>query len=114
MLLDVSKVGCHCNSAAYFVKMPGYNFDQKPDPGEEGDYYCGANYGNGIWCPEYDTWEGNMYTMASALHICSGIPPSYYYDCDRAGCNTNAYNVDPTMMCPKGLYLSFSIPCTFI
>ena len=70
LYLDIREVGCHCNAAAYFVKMPGYNFEQNPEPGEDGDYYCGANRGNGVWCPEYDTWEGNMYTMASALHIC--------------------------------------------
>ena len=56
--IDVSNVGCHCNSAAYFIKMPGNN------PGDGGDYYCDANFGNNIWCPEYDTWEGNKYTMA--------------------------------------------------
>ena len=56
--IDVSRVGCHCNSAAYFINMPGNN------PGEGGDYYCDANFGNSIWCPEYDTWEGNKYTMA--------------------------------------------------
>ena len=82
--------------------MPGYNFEQNPEPGEDGDYYCGANRGNGVWCPEYDTWEGNTYTMASALHICDGVPPNYYYECDRAGCNTNAYFVDPNLMCPDG------------
>ena len=38
--------------------MPGNN------PGDGGDYYCDANLGNNIWCPEYDTWEGNKYTMA--------------------------------------------------
>ena len=56
--IDVSRVGCHCNSAAYFINMPGNN------PGAGGDYYCDANFGNSIWCPEYDTWEGNKYTMA--------------------------------------------------
>ena len=27
--------------------------------GNDGDYYCDANLGNNVWCPEYDTWEGN-------------------------------------------------------
>ena len=37
-----------------------------------GDYYCDANFGNSIWCPEYDTYEGNKYTMAGTLHTCDG------------------------------------------
>ena len=61
--IDVSNVGCHCNSAAYFIKMPGNN------PGDGGDYYCDANLGNNIWCPEYDTWEGNKYTMAGMKEL---------------------------------------------
>ena len=43
--------------------MPGNN------PGDGGDYYCDANFGNNIWCPEYDTWEGNKYTMAGNMKI---------------------------------------------
>merc|ERR1712062_329938 len=93
--IDVSNVGCHCNSAAYFIKMPGNN------PGDGGDYYCDANLGNNIWCPEYDTWEGNKYTTASTLHTCNYIPPKYYDSCDRGGCQTNAYYVDSNLMCPE-------------
>merc|ERR1712126_547519 len=92
--LDPSNVGCHCNAAAYFINMPGNN------PGD-GDYYCDANLGNNIWCPEYDTWEGNKYTMASTLHTCNYIPPKYYDSCDRGGCQTNAYYVDSNLMCPE-------------
>ena len=43
--------------------MPGNN------PGDGGDYYCDANFGNNIWCPEYDTWEGNKYTMAGNMKM---------------------------------------------
>ena len=57
-MIDVSNVGCHCNSAAYFIDMPA----NQPGPG--GDYYCDANHGNELWCPEYDTWEGNRHTVA--------------------------------------------------
>ena len=46
----MSNVGCHCNAAAYFVDMPGNNAG-------DGDYYCDANHGNNIWCPEYDVME---------------------------------------------------------
>merc|ERR1712002_413433 len=91
--IDVSNVGCHCNAAAYFINMPGNN------PGD-GDYYCDANFGNNIWCPEYDTYEGNKYTMAGTLHTCSG-GGGYWDNCDRNGCQTNVYNLDPNIMCPE-------------
>merc|ERR1712018_689119 len=57
--VDVSNVGCHCNSAFYFVQMPGYDSSQNVIAGPGGDYYCDANHVNDNWCPEYDTWEGN-------------------------------------------------------
>ena len=83
--------------------MPGYNSGQQPEPGEGGDYYCDANFGNSVWCPEYDTWEGNKYTMVSTLHTCNYIAPNYYDWCDRGGCGTNAYNVNSNLMCPEGI-----------
>ena len=89
--------------------MPGYGSDQNPNPGEGGDYYCDANLGNNIWCPEYDTWEGNKYTMASTLHTCNYIPPKYYDSCDRGGCQTNAYYVDSNLMCPEGFVLQIIV-----
>jgi hypothetical protein len=65
-----------------------------------GDYYCDANYVNSNFCPEYDTFEGNKYTMLSTLHTCDYVAPNYYPNCDRVGCGTNAYNINPKMMCP--------------
>jgi len=91
--LDLSNVGCHCNAAAYFINMPGNN------PGD-GDYYCDANFGNNIWCPEYDTMEGNKHTIATTLHTCNG-GGGYWDSCDRGGCQVNAFNVDSNMMCPE-------------
>merc|ERR1711909_123136 len=91
--LDLSNVGCHCNAAAHFINMPGNS------PGD-GDYYCDANFGNNIWCPEYDTYEGNKYTMAGTLQTCSG-GGGYWDNCDRSGCQTNVYNLDSNMMCPE-------------
>ena len=38
--------------------------------------------------------------MASTLHTCDYIPPSFYSQCDRNGCSTNAYNANPKGMCP--------------
>lgn len=74
--------------------MPGNN------PGDGGDYYCDANLGNNIWCPEYDTWEGNKHTMAATLHTCNG-GNGYWDSCDRGGCQTNAFNVNSNLMCPE-------------
>merc|ERR1712142_1196835 len=92
--LDLSNVGCHCNAAAYFINMPGNN------PGDGGDYYCDANLGNNIWCPEYDTMEGNKHTIATTLHTCNG-GNGYWDSCDRGGCQVDAFNVDSNMMCPE-------------
>merc|ERR1712215_469292 len=91
--IDVSNVGCHCNAAAYFINMPGNNAGA-------GDYYCDANFGNSIWCPEYDTYEGNKFTMAGTLHTCSG-GGGYWDSCDKSGCQTNIYNIDSNIMCPE-------------
>merc|ERR1712223_1880865 len=46
-------------------------------------------------------FEGNKYTMASTLHTCNYVPPNYYDWCDGGGCQTNAFNVNSNMMCPK-------------
>merc|ERR1719369_1288425 len=91
--LDLSKVGCQCNAAAYFIDMPGNNAGS-------GDYYCDGNMGNGIWCPEYDVLEANKYTIATTLHTCKGDGNGNWDSCDRSGCQVNAYYVDPTIMCP--------------
>merc|ERR1711974_214481 len=90
--LDLSNVGCHCNAAAYFVKMPGNNAG-------DGDYYCDANLGNNIWCPEYDVMEGNKHTIACTLHTCNG-GNGYWDSCDRGGCQTNAFYTNSNLMCP--------------
>ena len=107
LFADLSRVGCHCNAAAYFIQMPGYNSGQSPEPGEGGDYYCDANKVGGNYCPEYDNFEGNKYTMASTLHTCNYIPPNFYDWCDGGGCQTNAFNAVPNMMCPEGKIFKF-------
>jgi len=92
--LDLSRVGCHCNAAAYFIDMPG------PGAGEGGDWYCDANFVGGQWCPEYDTLESNKHTVAGTLHTCNGSPGNWN-DCDRGGCQNNAFYVDSNMFCPE-------------
>jgi len=94
--IDVSNVGCHCNSAGYFIKMGG----SQGNGGNDGDYYCDANLGNNVWCPEYDTWEGNKHTMAVTLHTCNG-GNGYWDNCDRGGCQTNAFYANGNLMCPE-------------
>merc|ERR1719383_716267 len=92
--IDLSNVGCHCNAAGYFIGMPGAN------GGEGGDYYCDANFVGGQWCPEYDCLESNRHTIAGTLHTCNGSPGNWN-DCDRGGCQANAFNVDSNMFCPE-------------
>jgi hypothetical protein len=38
--------------------------------------------------------------MASTLHTCDYIAPSWYSTCDRNGCQENAYNANSKGMCP--------------
>lgn len=94
--VDLSNVGCECNAAAYFVDMPASGVG-------DGDYYCdaviGSNYNN--WCPMYHLMEGNKYTMATTLHTCEKSAGGGWDTCDIFGCQVNAYNVDPEMMCPE-------------
>lgn len=87
--IDVSNVPCKCNAAMYWVNMPGYE-GTNPTPGPGGDWYCDANFVNGNWCPEYDTFEGNAESMSVAIHTCDYVPPNDYSRCDRGGCGTNA------------------------
>jgi len=94
--IDVSNVDCRCNSAGYFVSM-----HTNPYPGDWGRYYCDANFVNGVWCPEYDTWEGNKYTMSSALHTCNKDSNGDWDSCDRPGCASNAFYFDSNLMCPE-------------
>merc|ERR1712133_161072 len=92
--VDVSNVGCHCNAAAYFIDMPGNN------AGGGGDWYCDANFGNSIWCPDYDPFEANKHTLAGTLHTCDGSNNNWR-GCDRSGCQTNIFNLDSNAMCPE-------------
>ena len=109
--LNLSGVGCHCNAAGYFIKMPAQV------PGGGGDYYCDANYVGGIgWaslafmrgvnflcrCPEYDTLESNKYIVTGALHNC-GWDGNWFSDCDMGGCGSSSWYTGG--YCPGGGYL---------
>jgi len=94
--IDLSAVGCHCNAAAHFNRMPG------PKPGESGSYYCDGNFINNQWCPEYDVFEGNKFTMCSTLHRCDNYKSETgWSSCDRGGCQTNAFYENPNLLCPE-------------
>ena len=62
---------------------------------------CDANKVNNNFCPEYDTYEGNKFNMASTLHTCEYVAPNFYPNCDKGGCSSNAFRVDRNMMCPE-------------
>lgn len=42
-IVDLSQVGCSCNAALYFLKMPGYDASQQPDPSDWKNFYCDAD-----------------------------------------------------------------------
>ena len=88
--VDLSNAECGCNAGGYFVNMPG----NPTNGGPGGDFYCDANMGNSIWCPEYDTMEANKYAIASTLHTCSQNANGIWDSCDRGGCQVNTYNID--------------------
>jgi len=83
--LNLSGVGCHCNAAGYFIKMPS-----PYGPGESNDYYCDANYVGGIGCPEYDTLESNKHIVTGALHNCEW-GGDWFNNCDMGGCGSSSW-----------------------
>jgi len=93
--INLDRIGCRCAATAYFVSM-----QQNYNPGEWGQYYCDANFVNGVWCPEYDSFEGNRYTMQTTPHTCQQDAGGYWYNCDTKGCGTNAHDID-NLMCPE-------------
>ena len=95
--VDLSRVGCSCNAALYFISMPGFNASSsEPDP--RGNFYCGANAGKpsintsaaggrGNYCPELDVLEANRFAAQSTPHICNGTNrgSGFYPMCDWYG-----------------------------
>jgi len=77
--LDLSKVGCGCNAAFYFVSMPAGVRT------ECSDYYCDANAVCGSNCAELDIQEGNTHAWATTPH-------NAY---DGKGCEKRADNYGP-------------------
>merc|ERR1711920_601888 len=100
--IDLSKVGCNCNAALFFVSMPGFNNDGTVAKGniDALPYYCDASDVGGVNCWEHDTIEGNMHTMAVTPHRCYTPPGRYIAQCHQPGCQTNIFNEDPKAFCP--------------
>ncbi len=93
--VDLSRVPCHCNAAAYLVEMPA------PDPGVDLDYYCDANFVKGVGCPEYDVLESNKHVVSGALHECVVVPDGgdWYSACDGDGCSGNSWDQASGQLC---------------
>jgi len=77
--VDMSKVGCGCNAAFYFVTMPSRVKTKC------GDYYCDANAVCGSNCAELDIQEGNSHAWASTPH----------HAYDPKGCEKHPDNYGP-------------------
>ena len=45
-------------------------------------------------------FKGNKHTMAVTLHTCNG-GNGYWDNCDRGGCQTNAFYANGNLMCPE-------------
>lgn len=91
--LNLSKHKCGCNAALYMSLMPGLNEDGSVNPSQAKDFYCDANQVGGVWCPEFDTQEANMYNFISTAHTCDDPNgKGHYKNCDRAGkCQHKAF-----------------------
>jgi len=98
--INMAAVGCSCNAALFFTSMPGRNQDGTIAHGDNAPYYCDATGVGGFLCPEHDTIEGNIYTMATTPHKCNAPPGKYTTWCHQRGCQTQSFVVDPKAMCP--------------
>lgn len=98
--VDLSQVGCSCNSCLTMVAMPGYDQNGNPAPAG-GNYYCDANKIGGNYCPEFDISEANMYALATTAHKCNDPNNNHYDWCDGAGLQTRVYEVDQNAYCPQ-------------
>jgi hypothetical protein len=68
--IDLGGAGCSCNVAFYLVSAPGRDYNGNPVRGNRNDYYCDANQVGGIWCPEMDIMEANLYNWRMTPHTC--------------------------------------------
>ena len=112
--VDLSEVGCSCNTALYTVLMPAL------DNTSDAFKYCDANQVGGHWCPEFDIMEANKYAFHATGHTCDEPSNGVYYNCDRGGdCTLKAlYSEDSTDYGPSSSNLidttkSFTVTTEF-
>lgn len=96
--IDLSKVGCACNVAVYFLPLPARDLHGQPSKGTCPyiSYYCDAHAACGQSCPELDLMQANKFAFAATPRKCE--PPvhkGHYTQCDHDGCgqNTNSMGV---------------------
>ena len=83
--VDLSQAGCSCNAALYFIGMPAKNQDGSYRAGEDGMYYCDANFVGGAFCPEFDIMEANIWAYRGVNHHCDEPNNGHYSWCDKPG-----------------------------
>ena len=84
--IDLHESGCSCNAALYLVMMPGRKADGSLDPGRDGHYYCDTNAISGVFCPDFDMFEGNTWAMHSTSDKCDAPNEhGHYAHCDTGG-----------------------------
>ena len=88
----------------YFASLPGYDENQHEDPGAGGDYYCDANYVNGVWCYELDVMEANQYNWHVTLHKCSTPIGKFIPKCSYHGLGEDVYSKDQSAYGPGDQY----------
>ena len=103
--VDLGGAGCSCNVAFYLVSAPGRDVNGNFAGSANGDYYCDANNVGGVWCPEMDIMEANIYNWRTTPHICDA-PNSkgHYGNCDRGGCGKGLHEIDPHSYGPGSNY----------
>jgi hypothetical protein len=97
---DLSTASCGCNVGIYLISMPGYDASGNPLPSSGGDFYCDANQVGGVWCPELDIMEANLYAWHFTPHTCDSQNGKNYPKCDRGGCGKSIHSVDSTAYGP--------------
>jgi len=77
---DLSRVGCGCNAALYFVAMGATGSGDSSG-------YCDIQGVGGNTCLEIDILEGNLKAIQTTLHTQTGIGTDG--TCNQYGCNYN-------------------------
>jgi hypothetical protein len=77
--VDVSGADCGCVDTFNLVQMPGHNKDGSI-ASTDGFGYCDAAHTVGVYCPEFDFMEANLYGFNSHTWRCGKPDENMYYD----------------------------------